>query len=408
MTEDRPSAPSQEAQVAALVKELLASPRPAVLENIGQLGDRAPDMALLALEKVAYGEAQDLALAALEALGHIRSQAAARLLSRLAQDAPGAQRRKAARRSLHRLKSAGLALVAPSPPQGAPLPPPRPTYVPYRTFASHIDGRGYRLIHLGLEDRSGGIHALRALVSDEVGLKDLVVVPQGKKRFDREAAALPKAEFPTWVEIPAPYGQYLVKEAAALNRPTGQGMPWAYLAWQGAIENAPVAYQRPLIYEELGAVEVRLNPAYLEHSPDLLDLKEFASWPLEGEQLRRYRQELQALDSGSIVLPEPVKQEQQEDLLDGAVAQLFDAGARARYQRRLEEMAYVLLRTDRGREARRALAAALALGEAAPSPLQMKSPQRHPFLAALIKVGVERAAEAAERPQRQGLLWLPR
>lgn len=406
MTEDRPSALSEEAQVAALVKELLASPRPAALEDIGQLGHRAPDMALFALEKVVYGEAQDLALAALEALGHIRSQAAASLLSRLAQDAPGAQRRKAARRALHYLKSAGFAAVAPALPQV--LAPPRPAYTPYRAFASHIDGRGYRLAHLGLEDRSGGIHALRALASDEVGLKDLAVALRGKKRFDREAAALLKAEFPTWVEIPPPYGQYLIKEAAALNRHTSQGIPWAYLAWQGAVENAPVAYQQPLIYEELSAVEVRLNPAYLEGSPELLNLKEFATWPLEGEQVRPYREEFQGLESGPIALPESVKQKQQEDLLDRATTQLFDARARARYRRRLEEMAYVLLRTDRGREARRALAAALALTGAAPSPLQMESPQRHPFLAALIQVGMERAAEVEERPKRQGLLWLPR
>jgi len=122
--------------------------------------------------------------------------------------------------------------------------------------------------------------------------------------------------------------------------------------------------------------------------------------------VQKYRDEVRRASDSPIIVSPALQQERLEEMQKRAMREIFDAEHIRRYRRRLEEMAYLLWHTKRPDEARRALAAAMALqGEKVDVAEQ-------PFLRALFTRSVE-MAEALEREDQGQVtvatprLWTP-
>jgi hypothetical protein len=116
----------------------------------------------------------------------------------------------------------------------------------------------------------------------------------------------------------------------------------------------------------------------------------------------------------SLVLSQEAQMDRQERVLTRAMEDLLGGEDRALYKRRLEEMSYLLLRTDRERDAKRALAAAVALKqEQSPSRIYLpgsraanlaigeRSPLAgHPFFKRLVAESLERALGEITRDRK--------
>jgi hypothetical protein len=155
---------------------------------------------------------------------------------------------------------------------------------------------------------------------------------------------------------------------------------WIAELGAGSAERAPIAAALP------GAVD---DPALLERSAELLARSELAGWFLDPSGVASDGVEwLQAQESRLVVSPQ-LKAERLAALVDRVVEAQFDAAARRRWGRRLEEQARVFIALARDEDARVAVAVARALADPA-QPLR-----RVPFLRALAERSLEVAGDVA-------------
>ena len=324
------------------------------------------------------------ASAAAAALATVKAPEAAALLAAVEARAVDKAVRTALRRALYRLRQAGV------PPPEAP-PPSRPVRarpVPSRGWASAIDGTGTRGVWLLLEDALGERTLVSAVVSDAEGVLDAASGPIAKKRLDERLLAL-QAESPLrWVEIPASWATWVLVEAARRHEARGTPLPGDLRRRLDAL-GEPDPEERPPVYARLAPETIAADPTLLDRSAQLLAVPELAGWFLDPPTLQSDALELLQARESRLVVSDQIKAERVAALVDRVIDRLFDAEARGRWQRRLEETAFVLVETGRAAEASLALAAALALADAARAARQV------PFVRALVEKSLEIAGEIA-------------
>lgn len=337
--------------------------------------------ALPVLRRCLHGR-PEWASAAAAALATVKAPEAAALLAAVEARAVDKAVRTALRRALYRLRQAGV-----TPPE-APRPsrPARARPVPSRAWASAIDGTGTRGVWLLLEGALGERTLLSAVVSDAAGVLDAASGPIAKRRLDERLLAL-QAESPLkWVEVPASWAARVLLEAARRHDARGTPLPGDLRRWVDGL-GEPDPAERPPVYARLAPETIAADPTLLDRSAELLALPELAGWFLDPPALQSDALELLQARETRLVVSDQTKAERVAALVDRVIDGHFDAEARERWQHRLEETAFVLVETGRAAEASVALAAALALADAA-------RPARHvPFVRALVEKSLEIAGE---------------
>ncbi len=154
--------------------------------------------------------------AAIAALGHQRTSAAAEVLTLVADAAEDRALRKAARRELHRLRSVGVQAPEVARPVNAAPAYQEPTVAVTEAWATDIDPSGARALWLIGERPLGGAWFAALLLNDLKGLVELSLVDTTRKRFMRELDE--RRIQGTWIELPGDYAWRLVREAVDLNR----------------------------------------------------------------------------------------------------------------------------------------------------------------------------------------------
>jgi hypothetical protein len=326
--------------------------------------------------------------------GALADPGAATALARLAETMPDKDRRKAARRALFRLRSQGVQPVVGDtalPTAVATALAPRATL--YRAIASQLDPTGSRALSLYADRPLGGAYLLSALVNDVEGLKDFFVRDSTRKKLAAREEEM-REQAGTWIDLPIPYAQWLIQEAVALNAESGLAVPLEYRHWQDVVGTPSQAYERPLAYEEVSRFEVKMRPELLEHSPDLFEEEELEYWGLGYRDVQKYAAELQRAAASRLVLTPESDEQRAERVLNQAIRDVFTAPQRRGLQRRLEETAYIFLRTDRPQAAKLAIAAAVEIADSDPVLLP-----RHPF----VRVLMQRSIQLAIQAERSGI-----
>lgn len=383
---------------AGLRAELAEAPPELAAAALLLLARERGEQSVEALRQLAR-EGGELAVAAVEALGATRSVEAAAFLQGL--EAEGGERtlRKAVGRALQRLRSEG---VQPPPAEVVArlAAPGEATIGPFECWATQVDSEGTRAVWLGSDLGMAGLVAIGLALNDRVGIKDASAAPTTRRRFRAlmEELRRERPEDPvTWVQLPPRYVQQLVAEAEALNRASGQPLPeeWHQIAM--AIGEPPEPLTQALIYSEISAESVRDSLRLLEQSAGLFDERECRSWALDYEASLAYAKELEQARASPLIVSEAAQREREERIVSKAIEEQITPAWRRALRRRLEETAYIFLRTGREERARQALAAAVALAEESHLPLTM-----HPFLRALARRSIEGALQAeAEGDERR-------
>lgn len=331
--------------------------------------------------------------AAISALGRRREPAAAEALDLIDRLADGRAQRKAARRELHRLRSAGVQV--PERPAEAPAPVPaaetaatgEPNVHVTEAWGTDVDARGTRALWLLGERRLGGAWLAAMLLNDLEGLQELDLIDTTRKRFLRELESA-RREQATWVELPGEYARRLVREAVDLVRERGAGPPTRYRAFRDAFGEAPAGPERALVYETISPVEANFNPEWLEESGRLLREPETAGWHFSLPQgLRARALEVARAPTSALLVPTHPPEQQARQLLDEAAEAALEPSARRAIRRRLEETAYVFVATERLAAARLAVAAARGLQDGRVPPAQQ------PFIRAMLEASLARLVQ---------------
>jgi hypothetical protein len=381
------------AEVQAAVGDLVGAV-PAAAMELGRTGDDAAIAGLAALLLVPA-----FAVPAIEALGHVRDEAAVRILEQEAA-APGTKETgKAARRALHALTSAGMAVAMPRPAAQTAVFQPLPAEgVAWSgALAGPIDADGNRSLLLGRKRLPTGAGTATGVSNKAEGLLFFQAASQTHRQLDKEwQAFLDERDETLARDIPFPYAQWLLGEAADRLTQAGRAVPEEYTTWLEFSGGRPTNVSPRQIYEE-AEVDPAAPPTILgSRSAALLEEPEITPWTLPVEAVSGYGAELLSAQNSPIVLSPEAAADRERQLFRRAADEVFTTELRGLYQRRLEETALLFLHSDRRDQAQAALAAAAAFGDAAVLPSDI------PFALALTQRAVETAAEIVAPTSREG------
>jgi len=343
--------------------------------------------------------------AALVDLGHRHVAAAAEVLSQVESSVADRTLRKAARRELHRLRSAGVEPPAPLPaaPEQTPVQRTEASVPIAEAWATDIDPTGSRALWLLGTRPLGGAWFAALLLNDLKGILEMSLVDTTRKRFQRELEE--RGRDPgTWVRLPGDYALRLVREAVDVARAAGAALPTRYRAFREAFGEAPGPPARALVFETISPVEASLNPGWLEESQALVREPEVLGWhaPIP-DTLRARALEVARSTSSALLVPGSTPEQQALQLLSEATRQGLTPELRHAFRRRLEETAFIFASTDRSMAARRAVGAAKSF-EDTTRPIEA-----NPFARVLVEAGLARALRterAGSRPAAEVLLEL--
>jgi hypothetical protein len=303
-----------------------------------------------------------------------RGAAALPLLTALASHGTGRDVRRAVRRALFRLAQRGI--TPPPPPPAKPIVERRTTRA-VQAWVSGIDGTGSRAVWVVFEEGYGSLSLCSVLISDTAGILEAAGGDVTKKRLARELETLRATQKLPWIEMDPGRVASLVAEALALHAGAGTSPPAPFERWRPFFDAAPAP--------ELPAPVA--DPALAGRAAELLELPEFASWFLDPDAVSAEAVELLEAKESRLIVPEPVKAEREEAIVGRVIEREFAAEARARWVRRLGEMALVFAATQRPDQARMAGAAAAALAD------PDRDPRHHPLVQGLARRGLEIAGE---------------
>jgi hypothetical protein len=300
-----------------------------------------------------------------------------RVLQRMFEAARDKKVRKMIKRSLYRLKSKGIAVEeALSGRERSIL---RPLQGETEEgFASGIDFLGYRLLWLLIPHPGRGLTVMHGIVSDREGIVDFSQEEMTRKRFRSFFEEVKeKNPFPI-VEIEPSYIACLFAQAYRLTVEKKGASPQSYLQAKSEIEKIKKGYTKPWVSSYLQADDIAGDDRLLKKGGDLLKSDIFSSWRIEEEDIRPYTDEVSEAEESKIVLNPGQKELRLQGIYQRALTGLFSGAKKFLYQRRLEEMAYVLFKLGREEEAKISLSVAMDLEK----PLNPIQP--NPFLFQLV------------------------
>ena len=318
-----------------------------------------------------------------------------RLLHRMFKATQDKRVRKIIKRSLYRLKSKGVVVEEISSDEV------KPVLRPFQEgakegFASGIDFLGHRLLWLIIPRPGRGLTVNHGIVSDREGIINFSqeeMTRKGFRTFFKEVKE--KNTFPI-VEIEPSYVACLFVQAHQLSLEKKGASPQGYIQAKSEIERIKKDYTKPLVYSYLQADDMAGADRLLRKGADLLQTDLFSSWRIEEGEIRPYADEVWEAEESKIVLNPGQKEVRLQGIYQKALTELFSGERKFLYQRRLEEMAYILLKLGREEEAKISLAVAKDLEK----PLNPIQP--NPFLFQLVTKSIfGLLAEAHEKKSKE-------
>ncbi|MBD3307364.1 hypothetical protein GF339_13080 [candidate division KSB3 bacterium] len=333
------------------------------------------------LEIMAQHDQHPIADMGIQGLGTVKSFKAAQLLADINETHPEKTLRKAARKSLYKLKTAGIEIETSQKPLLGEA-----KHTPYKALLSPIDGTGTQLIMLTEEMLAGDLHLLQIVTSDEDGIIECSARRgMTKKMFanlpETFARQTGNAE-PMLFEADYAYAASLVLTAEAES--DDDLLPDEYLANKRLFGLTDASSSENPVYQTFDAENLKNQPYFLRTSVELFQHDTILSWHIPVNELAEYAQELLDQEDSVLELSPQFQHERKEAIYQKVFDAYCDEDFIQRLRRRLEIMAYLYLQQHQEDDAKKALTAALTLGE--PSELQTRN---HPFLRQLILNSLE-------------------
>lgn len=346
---------------------------------LGTLKKDLDEKLLPFLELMTQQGSSKVAAAGILSLGKIQSFKAAQFLAELNASHPDKSLRKAARKSLYKLRSAGIEIELTHKPLLGELKHQR-----YKGLISPVDGTGTQLVMLTQEMLAGDLHLLQVVTSDEQGIIECSS-RRGltKKMFAKlpETFALQTgANSAMFVEADYDYAMTLILEAETLT----ETIPEEYTENKELFELAQAQPIENPVFRMLDVENLKNQPYFLRTSADLFQNDVFLSWHLPVNETAEYAQELLDQQDSVLELSPQFQQQRKEEVYLKIIASSVTEEFLKHLQRRLYIMTYIFLTQNNEEDAKKAMAAAMTLPETPQERLK-----DHAFLRQLLLVSLE-------------------
>jgi len=314
-----------------------------ILQRISSYLKEEPSLAIPLIDALAGLTTPPTALLLEEMLGVLKDKGALRAI----------------KRTLYRLRQKGVEWEKKTSPAKTILRPSQPGAP--EGYVGAMDSSGSRVIIIGRPLARSGARVYFSIVNDLEGVQRLEIsdlTKKGLKEFINESLA--SAEFPV-VEAPGGYCAHLLREAAGHSRNDDKPLPQRYEAVEKGLSDVRWDGPVPLIYQHIREEAVKDDPRLLKESGALHRIAPFSSWFLPPEAVRKYAEAIKEAETSHLVLTPQQKEARLRSLYREALDELFPEAQRLLWKRRLEEMAYILWKMGKEREARMAVSAAIDL-----------------------------------------------
>lgn len=344
-----------------------------------------------------------LTIHVIEALASIPTPETAQLLIGMMAEADEKQVIKSIKRTLYKLKQKGVKWEEKAPKDEPVLKPPKPAEP--LGYLGSIDATGSRIIVIGKPQPLRGLLVILTIVNDLEGIQQFSLKEFSKKSFNEFMKdSLASAEFPI-VTAPGAYCIHLLKEAASLTQSLSRPLPQGYHDAERECKDMTWDYPAPLIYQYMQEDQVKDSAYLLRDSINLHKVMPFATWHIAAPEVQKYATRITETQQSKIVLRPDQKEARLNAIYRDALEELFPEEKRFLWKRRLEEVAYILLKTGKEDEAKASLSAAIDLN----NPFSAIDP--NPFIWNLllksIYILIEEDYEKQEEEKKTSLIVTP-
>jgi len=344
-----------------------------------------------------------LTIHVIEALARIPTPETAQLLMGMMDKMDEKQVIKSIKRTLYKLKQKGVKWEEKAPKDEPVLKPPKPAEP--KGYLGSIDATGSRMIVIGKPQPLRGLLVIFSIVNDLEGIQEFNLKEFSKKSFNEFMKdSLASAEFPI-VTAPGAYCIHLLKEAASLTQSLSKPLPQGYHDVERECKDITWDYPAPLIYQYIKEDEIKDSAYLLKDSINLHTIIPFSYWHIEAQEVEKYAARITETQQSKIVLRPDQKEARLNAIYRDALEELFTEEKRFLWKRRLEEVAYVLIKTGKEDEARASLSAAIDLN----NPFSAIEP--NPFIWNLllksIYILIEEDHEKHEEEKKTSLIVTP-
>ena len=325
------------------------------MRELGFDPEATPESAVAKLRELraAPGEIEIEIARALGALAH---PAAAALLAEMETTAGGALRREI-RRSLFKLRQRGIEPHAAS---VEPASMAASADAQVTALMSPLDPEGARLVWLLKPRAQGGLLRLWGLSSDADGLVGANVTTLSRRELREERQSLEARTEAKLFDADPRYADFVLCEAYRNTPETRRAQVGNFLALRAELlTTAPPQELTHPAYAELGA-DIAAEP-----SLEVLKEPELLAWRLPDATIRPYIEEIERANQSTIVLNPMQQQERVVTIISRATGELLSGQIVQRVRRRLEDIAYQMLRSGRREQASWAAAAAAKIRDGA-------------------------------------------
>jgi hypothetical protein len=300
-----------------------------------------------------------LTIPLIEALVRIPTPPTAQLLTEMIAEAKDKTVIKSIKRTLYKLRQRGV-IWEERPSKDKPILPP-PEHAQAQGYLGAIDSMGSRILLAAKPQPLRGFLTVFSIVNDLEGIQDLTVrefSKKGLKEFVK--ASLSSEGFPV-VSAPGAYCMRLLKEASSITKQASKPLPPSYHDAANEFRNIGWDDPNPIIYQFINEEEVEGQVYLLKESIRLHEIMPFSTWFIPSEEVQEYASSIKDAEDSRIVLTPDQKDVRINSIYMKALHDIFPEHKKLVWKKRLEEMAYILLQTERDKEARIALSAALDL-----------------------------------------------
>lgn len=339
----------------------------------------------------------------IEALARIPNPETAQLLTEMMDRAEEKWTIKSIKTTLYKLRQKGVKWEE-RPSRDEPiLRPPKPAEP--QGYLGAIDATGNRIIVIARPQPLRGLLVVFSIVNDTEGIREFTVGEFSKKRFQEFVkSSLSSADLPV-VSAPGAYCIHLIKAAASLSRRLSKPLPPGYHDAEYAFKDVTWDDPAPIAYQYIKEDEVKDQAHLLKESANLHEITPFSAWFLRDQELEEYVSSIKDAHQSRIVLTPDQKDARLNSIYRKALEELFPEEKRMVWKSWLEEMAYILLKSGKEKEARAALTAAIDLR----NPFSPLDP--NPFIWNLLLKSIYRLIktdyEEKEREEKARLIVTP-
>ncbi len=325
--------------------------------------------ALIPALRAHLGKSRETDLAVIFSLGKIADPAALNVLAEIERTTTDKDLKKEIKRSLFKLTQKGLAM----PQENAAEKKSTPLFErasEIEAYMSAVDGGGGRLVWIAKPQPNHGLQVIQAMLQDRDGLLRIGGIHMRRKELRKMAQDIKQQHEVSMIAIPWEYADQTIYEAYDRAKSRGQSGLENFHELRSLIGTGKPQEQPHPIYRKLDVTEAR-DGSWRELSRRLLDEVELRYWILTDDWVQAFLPLLQEAQTSRLVLNPLQKEERFNAIVRDAVKALCAGDNGKLFKRRMEDMAFYFLETNRAELAKLALAVALQVGEGDPGPLDV-------------------------------------